>query len=65
MDKSIPEPDAAISRLRILKESDEGRCNRTTFDLQEYRKRSLERAEAEQFWAGRRIAQRNSTRRAA
>ena len=65
MDESVPESDAAISRLKIFEASDEGSCNRITFDLQEHRKRILERTEAEQFWAGRRFAQRNSTRRAA
>jgi hypothetical protein len=65
MDKCMPESDTSIPRLKIFEACMENSCNGITFDLQKYRNRILELKEAEQFWAGRRLAQRNSTRRAA
>lgn len=64
MDKSTPRAING-SRLRIFEASDASSRDEITVDLQEYRRLISEHTEAEEFWAGRRPAQRNSTRRAA
>ncbi|HEY4760645.1 MAG TPA: hypothetical protein VIH42_08705 [Thermoguttaceae bacterium] len=52
-------------QLRVVQASEEAAAEDLQVDLEKERKTLAEQAEAEEFWAGRNLAGRNSARRAA
>lgn len=65
MNENMHEIDKDSSQIHILEGSEEVIVDEVQVDLEEERKHIQEQGETEEFWAGRNLAARNSTRRAA
>ena len=65
MNYNLPKISKVIPQLSVIDGPDIASSDELQVDLTEQRKQLNERAEAEEFWAGRNLAARNSTRRAA
>jgi len=65
MNSNLPEIDKSFPLLNIVEGPENTPSDEVQVDLDEERKHLEEQTEAEEFWAGRNLAARNSTRRAA
>jgi hypothetical protein len=65
MNYNLPKISKVIPQLNVIDGPDIASSDEFQVDLTEQRKQLKEQAEAEEFWAGRNLAARNSTRRAA
>jgi hypothetical protein len=65
MNYNLPEISKVIPQLNVIDGPDIATSDEYQVDLEEQRKQLKEKAEVEEFWAGRNLAARNSTRRAA
>jgi hypothetical protein len=65
MNTNIPEASKAILHLHIFDRLDLLPSDEIQVDLEEERKQLQEQEAVEEYWAGRNLAMRNSTRRAA
>jgi hypothetical protein len=65
MNDNIPEICKDTMQLHVIEGSENALIDEPQMDLEEERKHIQEKAAAEEFWAGRNLADRNSTRRAA
>jgi len=65
MNYNLPKNYEHFPQLHITNGPDIAPSDELQVDLEEERKLLKEQAEAEEFWAGRNLAARNSTRRAA
>jgi hypothetical protein len=65
MNYNLPKIDNKFPQLSIIDGPEIASSDEVQVDLEEERKQLMEQAEAEEFWAGRNLAARNSTRRAA
>jgi hypothetical protein len=65
MNYNLPEISKVIPQLNVIDGPDIASSDEYQVDLEEQRKQLKEKAEVEEFWAGRNLAARNSTRRAA
>ncbi len=65
MKHNLPKIRGPIPQLSVIDGPDIESSPETQVNLEEQRKQLKDQAEAEEFWAGRNLAARNSTRRAA
>lgn len=65
MQHNLPKVYGVIPQLSVIDGQDVESSYETQVNLEDERKQVKEQAEAEEFWAGRNLAARNSTRRAA
>jgi hypothetical protein len=65
MNYNLPEISKVIPQLNLIDGPEIASSDEFQLDLEEQRKQLREKAEAEEFWAGRNLAARNSARRAA
>ena len=65
MRHNLPKIYGVIPQLSVIDGQDVESSYETQVNLEDERKQVKEQAEAEEFWAGRNLAARNSTRRAA
>jgi hypothetical protein len=65
MNYNLPEITKAIPQLHLIDGPEIASSDEFQVDLEEQRKQLKKQAEAEEFWAGRNLAARNSARRAA
>jgi hypothetical protein len=65
MNYNLPEISKVIPQLNLVDGPEIASSDEFQLDLEEQRKQLREQAEAEEYWAGRNLAARNSARRAA
>jgi hypothetical protein len=65
MNYNLPEISKVIPQLNLIDGPEIASSDEFQLDLEEQRKQLREQADAEEFWAGRNLAARNSARRAA
>jgi hypothetical protein len=65
MNYNLPNISKVVPQLSVIDGPDVASSDELQMDLEEERKQLREQAEVEEFWAGRNLAARNSTRRAA
>jgi hypothetical protein len=65
MNYNLPNIGKVIPQLNVIDGPDFESSDELQVDFEEHRKQLEEKAEVEEFWAGRNLAARNSTRRAA
>jgi hypothetical protein len=65
MNYNLPKIDNNFPQLSIIDGPEIASSDELQVDLEEERKQLMEQAETEEFWAGRNLAARNSTRCAA
>jgi hypothetical protein len=65
MKYNMPENSKVYPKIHIVEELENTRSDDINVDLNQERKHLQEQKEAEEFWAGRNLADRNSTRWAA
>ncbi|MGD0382818.1 MAG: hypothetical protein ABSA77_04790 [Thermoguttaceae bacterium] len=65
MNHNLPKIDKNLPQLSIIEGPEIASSAEVQVDLEEERKQLMKQAEAEEFWAGRNLAARNSARRAA
>jgi hypothetical protein len=65
MNHNLPKILGVVPQLSVIDGPEIATSDELQVDLEEQRRQLREQAEAEEFWAGRNLAARNSTRRAA
>jgi hypothetical protein len=65
MNYSLPRAGNDYPQLSVIDGPEVATSDEYQMDLEEERKQLIAQAEAEEFWAGRNLASRNSTRKAA
>ena len=65
MNYNLPNIGKVIPQFNVIDGPDIASADEFQADFEEQRKQLKEQAEVEEFWAGRNLAARNSTRRAA
>ena len=65
MNYNLPKINKVIPQLSVIDGPDIASSDELKVDFEKQRKQLKEQAEVEEYWAGRNLAARNSTRRAA